>query len=41
MAKTAAELTRPVELKYTDEHIWVRVEGEELVVGVMVKVLFY
>ena len=34
MAKTAAELNLPAELKYTDEHIWVRVEGEELVVGV-------
>ena len=34
MAMTAAELVLPLELKYTDEHIWVRVEGEELVVGV-------
>ena len=34
MAKTVAELNLPAELYYTDEHIWARVEGEEIVVGV-------
>ena len=34
MAKTAAEINLPAELKYTDEHIWARVEGDEIVVGV-------
>ena len=34
MAKTVAELNLPAELKYTDEHIWARVEGDEIVVGV-------
>ena len=34
MAKTAAELNLPAELKYTDEHIWSRVEGDEIVIGV-------
>ena len=34
MAKTAAELTLPTDIKYTAEHIWVRVDGEELVIGI-------
>ena len=34
MAKTVAELSFPAELKYTDEHIWVRKDGEEIVIGV-------
>ena len=34
MAKTVAELNLPASLKYTDEHIWARVEGDEIVVGV-------
>ena len=34
MAKTGAELSFPAELKYTDEHIWVRKDGEEIVIGV-------
>ena len=34
MAKTAAELNLPAEIKYTDEHIWARVEGDEIVIGV-------
>lgn len=34
MAKTADELILPEDIKYTDEHIWVRVEGDEIVVGV-------
>ncbi len=34
MAKTIAELDLPVELKYTNEHIWARKDGEEIVVGV-------
>ena len=34
MAKAVAELNLPAELKYTDEHIWARVEGDEIVVGV-------
>ncbi|WP_298069356.1 glycine cleavage system protein GcvH [uncultured Mailhella sp.] len=34
MAKTAAELNLPAELKYTDEHIWARKDGDEIVVGV-------
>ena len=34
MAKTAAELNLPADLKYTDEHIWARREGDEIVIGV-------
>lgn len=34
MAKTADELILPEDIKYTDEHIWARVEGDEIVVGV-------
>ena len=34
MAKTVAELNLPADIKYTDEHIWARVEGDEIVVGV-------
>ena len=34
MAKTVAELSFPDDLKYTDEHIWVRKDGEEIVIGV-------
>lgn len=34
MAKTIDELNLPANLRYTDEHIWVRTEGNELVVGV-------
>ena len=34
MAKTAAEIILPAEIKYTDEHIWARVEGDEIVIGV-------
>lgn len=34
MAKTVAELSFPAELKYTDEHIWVRKDDEEIVIGV-------
>ena len=34
MARTVAELNLPASLKYTDEHIWARVEGDEIVVGV-------
>ena len=34
MAKTVAELSFPAELKYTDEHIWIRKDGEENVIGV-------
>lgn len=34
MAKTVAELNLPADLKYTDEHIWARVDGDEIVVGV-------
>lgn len=34
MAKTVAELNLPIELKYTDEHLWARKDGEEIVVGV-------
>ena len=34
MAKSVAELNLPAELKYTDEHIWARAEGEEIVIGV-------
>lgn len=34
MAKTVAELSFPAELKYTDEHIWIRKDGEEIVIGV-------
>ena len=34
MSRTVAELNLPASLKYTDEHIWARVEGDEIVVGV-------
>ena len=34
MARTAAELNLPADLKYTDEHIWARREGDEIVIGV-------
>lgn len=34
MARNIAELNLPANLKYTDEHIWVRVDGDEIVVGV-------
>lgn len=34
MSKTVAELNLPAELRYTDEHIWVRADGDELVLGV-------
>ncbi len=34
MAKALAELNLPEELKYTDEHIWARAEGDEVVIGV-------
>ena len=34
MAKTVAELNLPADLKYTNEHIWVRVDGDEVVIGV-------
>ncbi len=34
MAKTAAELNLPADLKYTDEHIWARREGDEIIIGV-------
>ena len=34
MAKTTAELNLPANLKYTSEHIWIKVDGEELVIGV-------
>ncbi|MBQ3892062.1 MAG: glycine cleavage system protein GcvH [Desulfovibrio sp.] len=34
MAKSVAELNLPAELKYTDEHIWARAEGDEIVIGV-------
>ena len=34
MARNIAELNLPAILKYTDEHIWVRVDGDEIVVGV-------
>lgn len=34
MAKTLDELNLPINLRYTDEHIWVRAEGNELAAGV-------
>ena len=34
MARNIAELNLPANLKYTDEHIWVRVEGDVIVAGV-------
>jgi len=34
MSKTVAELNLPAELRYTDEHIWVRADGDALVLGV-------
>lgn len=34
MAKTPAELNLSADLKYTDEHIWARIEGDEIVIGV-------
>ena len=34
MAKTVAELNLPSDLRYTDEHIWARKDGDEIVVGV-------
>lgn len=34
MAKTIDELNLPANLRYTDEHIWVRAEGNELAAGV-------
>ena len=34
MAKTVAELNLPSDLRYTDEHIWTRANGDELVIGV-------
>ena len=34
MSKTVAELNLPSDLKYTDEHIWVRKDGDEVVLGV-------
>ena len=34
MSKTVAELNLPSDLRYTDEHIWTRADGDELVIGV-------
>ena len=34
MAKTVAELNLPADFKYTNEHLWVRVNGDEVVIGV-------
>lgn len=34
MAKTLEQLNLPTNLKYTAEHIWVRAEGDELVIGI-------
>ena len=34
MAKTLEQLNLPANLKYTAEHIWVRAEGDELVIGI-------
>ena len=34
MAKTVAELNLPSDLRYTDEHIWVRADGDEMIIGV-------
>lgn len=34
MAKTVAELNLPADFKYTNEHLWVRVDGDEVVIGV-------
>ena len=34
MARNIAELNLPSNLKYTDEHIWIRVEGDVIVAGV-------
>ncbi len=34
MPKKTADILLPEELRYTAEHIWVRADGDELVVGV-------
>jgi glycine cleavage system H protein len=34
MAKTIAELNLPAEFRYTDEHIWAKKDGEEVLVGI-------
>ena len=34
MARTVAELHLPADLTYTEEHIWARRDGDEIIIGV-------